>query len=145
MKIYTLITKIMNGTVVVSTSLDSFTTKELAEMALNKVKELNSSNEFSVGLDIEYEIKESTLFSTKEEVPILNEGKLGMNKSDIEEQAVLAFISAVNNNYISIHSSEDEVRDNAYEILEFMPDFEVKDMSAKEFEYAVSILIAQLS
>mgnify|MGYP003315036121 CR=1 FL=1 len=67
-----------------------------------------------------------------------------MNKREIEEQAILAFGAAVNAGFITTHASVDEIEDNAYEILEFMPDYSPNDLIDKDFDYAVEILTAQL-
>lgn len=67
-----------------------------------------------------------------------------MNKREIEEQAILAFNAAVENDFISTHASVHEIEYNAYEILGFMPDFDIEDLSDEEYDYAVEILKAQL-
>lgn len=67
-----------------------------------------------------------------------------MNKREIEEQAMMAFSSASDNDYISPYSSASEVKTYAYGILEFMPNLEVGKLTKEEFDYAVQILLYQL-
>lgn len=69
MKIYTLVTRLMNGTVTMNIITDNFSTKELAEKVLAKLTETNKN---SGPFKAVYEIKETTLFTAEEEVPILN-------------------------------------------------------------------------
>lgn len=66
-------------------------------------------------------------------------------KREIEEQAIIAFSSASDNGYISSYSSASEIEDNAYEILEFMPDYDVADLTDEEYDYAVDILLSQVA
>lgn len=67
-----------------------------------------------------------------------------MNKREIEEQAIIAFGVACDNGYISTFSSVKDVEDNAYEILGWMPDYEVDELTEEDFDYAVEVLISQL-
>lgn len=66
-------------------------------------------------------------------------------KREIEEQAINAFSSASSNGYISVFSSQNEIEDNAYEILEFMPDYDVADLNDEEYDYAVEVLLSQVA
>ena len=68
-----------------------------------------------------------------------------LRKRKVEEQAILAFKSAESNEYISRYSSRQEIKDNSYEILEFMPDMIVEELSDEEYDYAVQVLLSQLS
>lgn len=67
-----------------------------------------------------------------------------IRKNEIEEQAIIAFGAAAANEYISSYVSPSEVKNNAYEILEFMPDEDVDLLTEEEFEYATEILLSQL-
>ena len=66
-------------------------------------------------------------------------------KREIEEQAIIAFSLASDNGYISLYSSASEIEDNAYEILELMPDYDVADLTDEEYDYAVDILLSQVA
>lgn len=67
--IYTLTTRLMNGTVTIQQSSSSFTTRELAEKANAAVDDANKdAAPFTVWSSIE----ESELYETENEVPILN-------------------------------------------------------------------------
>ena len=68
-----------------------------------------------------------------------------LRKREVEEQAILTFKSAESNEYISRYSSRQEIKDNSYEILEFMPDMIVEELSDEEYDYAVQVLLSQLS
>ena len=70
-KIYTLNTDFMNGTVTMMSFTSSFSTKELAEETAEAVKKANQGSDFPCV----NEIKESVMYETREEVPILNQDK----------------------------------------------------------------------
>lgn len=65
--IYTLNTRLMNGSVTMMVHSDSFTSEELAEKARRAVQEANK------GANIICEISKSILFESEEEVPILQQ------------------------------------------------------------------------
>ena len=71
-KIYTLNTRFMNGTFTMMTDTASFSTKELADEAADAVKAANEGCDFN----IINEIKESVIYESREEIPILNQDKL---------------------------------------------------------------------
>jgi hypothetical protein len=71
-KIYTLNTRFMNGTVTMMIDTASFSTIELAEEAADAVKSANEGCDFNIINDI----KESVIYESREEVPILNQDKL---------------------------------------------------------------------
>jgi len=71
-KIYTLNTHFMNGTVTMMTDTASFSTRELAEETAEAVKKANEGCDFSCI----NEIKETVIYESREEVPILNPDKL---------------------------------------------------------------------
>lgn len=65
-------------------------------------------------------------------------------KKFIESQAISAFNTAATNGYVNSNSSKKEVEENAYEILEYMPDADVDELNDEAFDYAVSVLVEQL-
>lgn len=67
-KIYTAVTSAYNGTVTISISVASFTSKELAEEACQRVKLVNQEARFKVHC----RVHESVIYESREEVPILN-------------------------------------------------------------------------
>ena len=71
-KIYTLVTRFINGTITVMTDVSSFLTRELAEETAEAVKKANESCDFPCI----NEIKETVIYESREEVPILNPDKL---------------------------------------------------------------------
>ena len=74
-KLYTLNCRFMNGTVTMMSDTASFYTKELAEEVSDAVKKLNEGSEFPCI----NEIKETFIYESKEEVPILNLDKCHAN------------------------------------------------------------------
>jgi len=77
-KIYTFEERLMNGTVTASSSTACFSTRELAEKAQRAAIEANSHPDL---WGMKYwcgDIKETTLFESEKEVPILN----GNNKHE---------------------------------------------------------------
>lgn len=71
-KIYTLNCRFMNGTVTMMTDTASFTTKDLAEETAEAVKKANEGSDFPCIADI----KETVIYESREEIPILNQDKL---------------------------------------------------------------------
>jgi len=65
-------------------------------------------------------------------------------KIELKDEAVSAFETAENCNYVSRYSSASEVEENAFEILQWMPNLNPEDLSDEEFEYAVECLINEL-
>lgn len=68
-KIYTLTTRLMNGTITMQHCSTSFSTKELAEKAKAAVDEANKD---SAPFVVWSSVDESDLYETENEVPILN-------------------------------------------------------------------------
>lgn len=68
-KIFALSTKVLNGTVTLTTSICGFTTKKLAENARDAVNEANKDACYRIINDI----IEIEVFENEEEVPILNQ------------------------------------------------------------------------
>lgn len=62
----------------------------------------------------------------------------------LEEQVITAFSEAIKDDYISDNPSEDEVKDNIYEILTFMPSYKVEQLTSEEYKYAVEVLLSQV-
>ena len=67
-KIYTAVTSAYSGTVTISISVASFTSKELAEEACQQVELVNKD----AYLKVHCKVYESELYEDREEVPILN-------------------------------------------------------------------------
>lgn len=65
---YTVITQFLNGTVTMHTDVASFTSKEVAEKVMEKIKEINTESIFPPVSHIE----ETKVYESEDEVPILN-------------------------------------------------------------------------
>lgn len=62
--------KIFNGTVMLSNNVSVFSTKELAEKTKQKLQEINSNSDDTVGVSVT--IREADYYESESEVPILN-------------------------------------------------------------------------
>lgn len=72
-KIYTLTTRLMNGTVTIQQSSSSFVTRDLAEKAKAAVDEAyKGTYKGTAPLSVWSSIEESEIYETENEVPILN-------------------------------------------------------------------------
>lgn len=67
-----------------------------------------------------------------------------MEKTKIEEQAIIAFNEACSQGFVSPYTSKREVKSLAYEILEYMPEIKVDDLSEEDLGYAAEVLYSQL-
>lgn len=70
-RIYILHSTMWNGTVPMITRSDAFTTRELAEETVEKLREINKSEDCDV-FPTSYTIDECDLFESREDVPCLN-------------------------------------------------------------------------
>ena len=68
-KVFSFTQSLMNGTVTMNTEVALFATQELANQTLQDIKEDNAKRDLG-GMRVSYsEIRETTVYETKEEIP----------------------------------------------------------------------------